>query len=268
MNPLAKHMAAGTILLAAAAAASSACVHDNSTLFIKMVIAPPSVTAGMTCIYTNDPTQTEISRGTLDVDFRSDFVATFLVGNQMVPQGDPTKPATETSRISLTGGIVRITDTSGKELKKFSEATAGVVDPLSGTNPGYLAVVDFPLLDVSTVQGLSLGDPRDSTVPRPIIELDAYVRFYGSTLGGQYVESGEFEFPVEVCMGCLVSFSAASTNPAFATPNCNGSSTGSTTGVTVPCNLEDFGIDCSQCGTSDRACNPNEDSLIVDAGAG
>ncbi|MGH7439643.1 MAG: hypothetical protein ACRENE_28465 [Polyangiaceae bacterium] len=268
MNPLAKHMAAGTILLGAAAAASSACVHDNSSLFIKMVLAPPSVTQGMNCTFTNDPTQMEISRGTLDIDFQAGYQATFLVGNQLVPQGDPTKPTTETSRISLTGGIVRITDTSGHEIKKFSEATSGTIDPLSGTNPGYLAVLGFPLLDVATVQGMaaSLGDPT-SLAPRPIVELDTYVRFYGYTLGGQYVESGEFEFPVDVCMGCLVSFSAASTNPAEALPNCNGSSASTTAGVTVPCGLEDFGIDCSLCGTNDIYCNPHPPIGTVDAGA-
>ncbi len=152
MNRIRKHIAAGTALLGLGIAALSACVHDDSTLFIKQVLAPPIVMQGAAeCVYTADPTQPELSYGTLDVDFRSDYTASFLVGNQMVPQGDPTKPATETSRIKLTGGIVRITDTAGNQLKKFSQATAGTVDPLSGTNPSYLAVVGFPLVDVGTV---------------------------------------------------------------------------------------------------------------------
>ncbi len=219
MNRIAKHMAAGTILLGAAAAASSACVHDNSTLFVKMVLAPATVSQGMSCVYTSDPTQAEISRGVLDIDFRSFYQATFLIGNQMVPQGDPTKPTTETSRILLKGGIVRITDTAGNQIKTFSEATSGTVDPLQGTNPGYFPVLGFPLIDVGTVQGMaaSLGGSN-----RQIVELDTYVRFFGNTLGGEYVESGEFEFPVDVCQGCLVTFSAASTNPNFRDPELPG----------------------------------------------
>jgi hypothetical protein len=220
----------------------------------------------MGCVYTADPTQAEISYGILDVDFRDSYSADFLVGNQMVTQGDPTKPATETSRIKLTGGIVRITDTSGNQIKKFSQATSGTVDPLSGTNPSYLAVTGFPLIDVGTVSGVL---NTISGLGRPTVELDTYVRVYGYTLGGQYVESDEFEFPVEVCKGCLISFSAQSTNTNFPQPNCLGNGMGSSTSLSVPCNLENFAIDCSVCANAGNPdCSPNAGSAPLDAGAG
>lgn len=266
MNRIAKHIAAGSFLLGVGGISVSACVHDDSTLFVKEVLAPPTVMLGMGCFYTNDPTQAELSYGILDVDFRDSYSASFLVGNQMVNQGDPTKPATETSRIKLTGGIVRITDTSGNEIKKFSQATAGTVDPLSGSNPGYLPVVEFPLVDVATVAGVigTISGPG-----RPAVELDTYVRFYGYTLGGQYVESDEFEFPVEVCRGCLLSFSTTSTNTNFPQPNCLGNGTSSSTVASVPCNLEDFAIDCSVCANAGNPdCSPNAGSAPLDAGAG
>ncbi len=95
------------------------------------------------------------------------------------------------------------------------------------------------------------------------------MRVYGYTLGGQYVESDEFEFPVKVCKGCLISFSAQSTNTSFPQPNCLGNGASSSQGVSVPCNLEDFAIDCSVCANAGILdCNPNANSAPLDAGAG
>jgi hypothetical protein len=270
MNRIAKHLAAGVCLVGLGVASATACVHDDSTLFIRNALSPPNVMLGMGCIYTADPTQTFISGGTLDVDFRSTYDAEFLVGNQMVDQGDPTKPATETSRITLKGAIVRITDTSGNKIKEFSEALSGTVDPLSGNNPSFIPV-GVELVDSATAQGL-LGQIGGSS--RAVVELDTYTRVFGNTLGGQYVESGEFEFPVNVCKGCLILFSTTSTNPNFPTPNCLGNgASGATTNASVPCNLEDRLIDCSACaGSTDPAvandCNPHAGAAPLDAGAG
>jgi len=267
MNRIAKHMAAGACLAGLGVASATACVHDDSTLFIRNALAPPNVMLGMGCTYTSDPTQLFIPHGILDVDFHSAYGAVFLVGNQMVDQGDPSKPATETSRITLKGAIVRITDTSGNKIKEFSEATSCTVDPLSGTNPSFIPV-GVELIDSATTQGL-LGQIGGGSV----VELDTYTRVFGNTLGWQYVESGEFEFPVSICKGCLILFSATSTNPNFPTPNCLGNGSGAATNPTVPCNLQDGYIDCSVCAGSPIQsvrddCNPNAGAAPLDAGAG
>jgi hypothetical protein len=127
-------------------------------------------------------------------------------------------------------------------------------------------VTGFPLIDVGTVQGLiTAGTLRGGNS----VELDTYVRVYGYTLGGQYVESDEFEFPVEICKGCLISCSAASTNTSYPQPNCLGNGSGSTQSISVPCNLENFAIDCSVCANAGNPdCSPNSNAAPIDAGAG
>jgi hypothetical protein len=272
MNRIRKHIAAGAALLGLAGVSLAACTHDDSTLFIRNALYPQTVMAGMGCIYTADPTQTYLFHGKLDIDFQSAYNAVLLVGNQMVAQGDPTKPATETSRIVLKGAIVEIKDTAGNTLAKFSEAISGTVDPLSGNNPSFLPI-GLELVDVGTVQKL-LPTIAPTSGPRPEVEVDTFTRVFGNTLGGQYVESSEFEFPVNVCKGCLVYFSPMSSNPAFPQPNCLGSGTGgSTQTVSAPCNFEDLPMDCSLCaGSADPSiradCSPNSNAAPLDAGAG
>ena len=96
------------------------------------------------------------------------------------------------------------------------------------------------------------------------------MRVYGYTLGGDYVESDEFEFPVDICQGCLIRFAPQDVDPAFKAPNC-AAAQGSTTSLPIPCNPgQDDTIDCSQCVQSGIAdCNPNIPAgYVFDAGAG
>jgi hypothetical protein len=259
------HILAGLTLLGGGSATVSACVHDNSTLYIRNVLAPQLVSNGQQCIYTPDPTQTFISSGVLDVDFRSQYDAVYLVGNQTVPRGDPTTPKAETSRITVQGGIVRITDSSGKQLKTYSRLTSATIDPQSGSSPTFEPVF-LTILDHDTVESFR---PTLGGTTRPQVRLVTYVRVYGYTLGGQYVESDEFEFPVDICQGCLISFAPQDISPNFPAPNCVGAKTGATSTLPIPCSPgQDFTIDCSQCAAIPD-CNPNVPAgLILDAGAG
>jgi hypothetical protein len=249
-------LAAGTLLVGGDMLVP-ACVHDDSTLFIRDVLAPPTVAAGQQCIFTADPTQPTITSGSLDVALRTVYQAELLVGNQAIPLGDPNKPVTETARIRIEGGIVRITDVNTKTLFSYTTNTSGTVDPQSGTSPGF-ASINLQVLDSATVQGVaptSLG----STV-----RLISNIRIFGHTLGGQYVESDEFPFPVDICFGCLIAFPASG--------SCLGAmaSTGMTSSLPVPCFAgQDQPVDCALC-QSIPACQGTAPAAVVtlDAGPG
>jgi hypothetical protein len=258
------HVLTGVSLLSGvviAGAIASACVHDDSTIFISQVLAPQLVTAGMACTFTADPTQPSLSSGYLDADLSPTYTAEFLVGNQIVPRGNPNQPDTETSIVTLQGAVVRILDSSGNQLNTFTRTAGITVPPSSGTTPGYVAV-QLTILDEGTVAGLDLVSFKGT------VRVVSYVKFFGKTLGGDSVESDEFGFPIDVCRSCLIGFPHSEESFVLPTPNCalGGGSTMTTT--SIPCVIgQDFPIDCSQC-QAFPACQINESTgIAVDAGA-
>jgi hypothetical protein len=255
MKRVCGHVLAGLTVLVGGAGMTSACVHDNSTIFVFDVLAPQEVSNGQTCMFNSDTTQPYISSGTLDTDFLSGYAATYLVGNQMVPQENPSTPQDETSYVNIQGAVVRITDSSGAQLSTFTRLTSGPLAPLNGTTPSFTPI------SVLTIDADTLQKPQVAGVvnARGVVRLVTYVRFFGQTTGGDSVESGEFEFPVDVCRGCLITFAPADISPNYPAPNCAGavSTSGTVTAQPIPCTPgQDIQIDCSQC-QSIADCAPN-----------
>lgn len=247
------HVFAGVGVLAglgAAGAVVSACVHDDSTIFVSDVLAPQFVTPGMACLFTADPTQPALSEGTLDADLSPEYVAEFLVGNQMVPRGDPNQPQTETSYVTIQGAVVRIVDPQGNQLNTYTWPTSGTIPPSSGTTPGY-APISVAILDSATVASLGL---TPTYAGGAIKRLVSYVRFFGASVGGQSVESDEYGFPVNVCRSCLINFD--NTNPDLPQPNCAKASNTASTATSIPCiGGQDFPVSCTTCVGVDNACS-------------
>lgn len=254
------HCLAGLSLLSGGIALMSACAHDDSSLFVQSVLFPTPVAAGQACVYTADPNQTFLPRGELDVAFRLQYDAFFLLGDQMVAQANAQQLQTETSSIDIQGAIVKNTDAAGNVLDSFTSLTSGTVYPSSGTIPGYLAtsatIASQKAVSALTAQEAGNLKSGGSTT------LVTYVKFYGYSLGGTYVESNDFEFPITVCDGrysenCLIDFSQGNTDsccpngtcvsPPPKTPNCLNTSSSSSS-LPVPCNIgQDTKIQCSQC---------------------
>ena len=237
------HVLSGVLLLGGAMTAAASfpgCVHDNSTIFVADVLAPQYVTAGMACTFTADPTQPVLAEGTLDVGLTSEYSAVFLVGNQIVPRGDPTQPHTETSYVSVEGAVVTVTDSSGAQLDSFTTMAAGTIPPSSGTTPGF-ASLSVTIVDSAATAAIVMGGGAGRIL--------STVRFFGHTLGGESVESNNFGFPIDVCTGCLVDFPVTEQNNALATPNCASAGAAATAAATnVPCVTgQDLKIDCSVC---------------------
>ncbi|MGO9839081.1 MAG: hypothetical protein ACLP1X_33275 [Polyangiaceae bacterium] len=257
MKRVCGHVLAGLTVLAGGASMTSACVHDDSTIFVFDVLAPQEVSNGQLCTYNSDTTQNYLSSGTADIDFIDGYVPTYLVGNQMVPQENPSTPQDETSYVTIQGAIVRITDSAGNQLTTFTRLTSGPIPPLSGTTPSFTPIsvltIDHATLDSATVTSVVTNGG--------IARLVTYVRFFGQTTGGDSVESGEFEFPVDVCKGCLIAFAPQDISQDYPAPNCAGAIASSTTGsvatLPIPCTPgQDIPIDCSQC-QSIPDCSPN-----------
>lgn len=248
------HVISGFVLVAGLGAAAGlvpACVHDNSTIFVSNVLAPSFVTSGMTCTFTADPTQPVLAQGALDVGLRTEYIAEVLVGNQLVPQADPNQPHTETSFVTVEGAVIRIVDPNGNQLNTYTQPVAATIPPSSGTTPGYASMA-ITIVDSSTAAKLSetIGT---STTTVPIV---SYIRVFGHSLGGESVESNEFGFPINVCTGCLIDFSASC---AMA----------STTSTSVPCEIgQDLAVSaCIACPANLPMCGGGT-STIFDAGGG
>jgi len=257
------HVLAGAALLAGACAVVAACVHNDSSIFIQDVLAPQEVSNNTPCVFSASTTQPVLSSGVLDVDFKYSYEAEYLVGNQLVAVANSDQLRPETSTVTLQGAVVRITDAMGTQLKTFTRLAAATVYPAVGSVPGY-AAIGVTILDSDTV----LGNPtiQNLVLSKPAlnasVRLVTYVRFFGRTTGGKDIESNEFEFPIDVCKGCLISFSPQDINACADVPNCIGqSSGGSMSQQPIPCNPgQDLPIDCVQC-QNVPDCRPNAHTL-------
>jgi hypothetical protein len=274
MKRILGHCLAGLALVGGGVALTVACQHDDSSLFVQNVIYPTPVTAGQSCTFNNDPSQEILPIGTLDIAFAQQYVPVFLVGNQLVAESNSQQLQTETSTINIQGAVVTITDSAGNQLNSFTSPTSGTVYPSTGTVPGY-AVVDIVLIDQATVKAVEASKGGELTGGGTTTLL-TYAKFFGHTLGGDYVESNNFQFPVTVCEGCLVTFSSADDDPSpeLKQPNCLGNaSAGASTAssLPVPCTLgQDTTIDCTDC-QGNPVClgaYKNGGEPILDAGGG
>jgi hypothetical protein len=238
-------LVSGFMFLLGTGTVVAACAHDDSTFIVRGVLAPPIAQTGAVCTYTADANNLYLSSGTLDSAFLLDYSPVFLVGNQAKPQGDPDQVRTETSRITVQGAIVRITDAGGNEIKSYTRLTSAFIDPAQASTPSY-ADVNVTIVDADTVKPIrdaiavdAQGSPALGVISAFHRRLVSYVRFFGQTLGGQHVESDEFEYPVDICYGCLVFSTTAGCSPA---------GTSSSQQVNMPCILgQDQGIDCRLC---------------------
>lgn len=239
------HVLGGVSLLGVGVIIMAACKSDDSTLFVQDVLAQQLVTPGQQCVYTADPTQAAISSGVLDTALRSEYDATFLVGNQAVPEVNSQQLATETDIITIAGAVVRITDSDGNQLADYTRLAAATVYPSSGGVPGY-APITVTILDSATVSGDAQLQSIIHNPPGNTYRLVTYVQFFGQTTGGTSVKSDTFEFPIDVCYTCLIGYTD---DPAFtAQPNCAGAASTSTSTLPEPCIIgQDDGISCTQC---------------------
>lgn len=271
MNRVLGRCLAGLVVATGALALTSACAHDDSSFFVQAVIYPTPQGVGTPCTYTNNPSQDFLPRGTLDVGFgRQEYDAYFLLADQVVTESNPNQVQTETSIINVQGAIVRDTDAAGNQLDNFTSLSSATIPAAVGGTPGY-GVAQATIVSQTALKALGNVAGNNS------LTVVAYVKFFGKTLGGDYIESNDFEFPVDVCSGCLVQFSSSDISCDYQAPNCYFAQVGtgmlSGGSTTVPCVFgQDTQIDCSQC-LAYSVCRPPlianpGGQCMVDAGGG
>lgn len=136
-------------------------------------------------------------RGVMDRAFAGEYRAALLIGNQLTQRGSRDRLRTETSRISLKGAEITLESVDGRQLlDPFSAIGTGFVDAASGTDSS-LAIMSATLIPSRAASALADG------------VVVAKVRAFGTTLGGEEIESNELAFPIEICTGCLVAYPAS-----------------------------------------------------------
>ena len=148
---------------------------------------------------------------------------------------------------SLKGLQVRITKEDGSALASFTGLSPAGARAPSGGGLVYVSV-GGTLVNTQTVE----NDPdiqRIAALPLGSsmrVRLLTYVRFFYDGPSGQG-QADEFPFPVDVCNGCLISFTDAPNSPS---PNCLENASAPTMSEAVPCQVgQDIPIDCRSCQT-------------------
>ncbi|HVJ19095.1 MAG TPA: hypothetical protein VM686_26935 [Polyangiaceae bacterium] len=178
-----KMTAAGLVLASSSIAAG--CADNESMMFI---IGVADIT-GSDCVLAPSSDGPFIGLGTLDVAIRDTYIAALVVGNQLTERGSRNQLRTETSRVRLEGAEVTLEDAGGAQLAEFTSLGSGFVHPAAGTDPSYGGFFTNLV-------------PPGANLPEG--QYVASIRVFGTTLGGQEIESGELRFPIDICNGCLV----------------------------------------------------------------
>jgi hypothetical protein len=234
MQSFSKTMAAGLILLGAGLLETS-CVDNLSSVFIYGVMDLNSTQ----CLAQPTTTSVLLASGALDRQFSSGYQAAFLVGSHLTSRGSREKLRTETSRIQVTGAHVTLYGTTGYTTS-FDTPATGLINPATGTDPGLAAV--FALI-VRHQDFENLG---------PDGQMIARIKILGTTLGGQDLESGIFDYPISLCTGCLVTYPSSAIDPASGL--CD-TAADTMTDTNICFFGQDAAFPCTLCAATDPVCS-------------
>jgi hypothetical protein len=235
-------------------AALPACATNDQTIFVESLLAPSASRQGGGCTYTNDPQQARQSSAILDLGLTDSYSAELLIGNQLIPRGDPQNNRAESNRVHLNGAVVKISDPGGGTIREFTSLATSFLDPQNNNTPGFapmaVTVFDAPTKD------LLIDSVRGKGTSRTVL---VSVNVFGQTLGGKDVETGDFQFPMLVCRGCLVNLGDGYDPLSKTQPkNCDkAADDGAAVDTNGPCIAgQDRPISCRNCRGID-VCDPN-----------
>jgi hypothetical protein len=239
MPSFSKTMTMGA-LLACAGISTQGCAENESSLFVIGVYA----LSRTQCIAEPNSTAVLLPAGTLDRSLASGYNAALLVGSQLTERGSRENVRTETSRLQIEGAHITIYSTDGAEIARPDVAATGLVHPANGTDPG-LATVFAQLIR-----------PGDAGALGPAGQAIVRIRIFGTTLGGQEIESGDYDFPIQVCDGCLISYPPEAADPAAPAGQylCSTAADTMTETTQICYPGQDDYIPCTECAAFNLAC--------------
>jgi hypothetical protein len=227
---------------------TAGCEDNASMLFIKGVLAIEATN----CVAKPESAATLRSGGRLDVALAkgSGYRAALLVGSQLTQRGSREQLRTETARLTLEGAEVTLNDATGNLLNigannPFTTLGTGFVDPAGGTQPGFGAIF------VDVIPAGVLDGVASSLGGQGVVQ--AKIRVFGTTLGGQEIESGDYTYSIDVCNGCLISYPVnADSSQGLGDYECGGTVAASTETL---CGLgQDQATPCTLCAGAYDVC--------------
>lgn len=143
-----------------------------------------------------------VARGTYDVAFPHGYYIAPLFNSWLVGRAAirPTPPAVETSGVQIEGAEVELTAQDGSALPiattAYSVSASAYVPPALGILPGAgTALVEIIPASVGVELAGALGSGTTTVVAR--------VTFFGRTTGGVVIDANPWNWPIDVCTGCL-----------------------------------------------------------------
>lgn len=202
MSKIATRVAAAVFLLGTLPLSVAACASDESSIFVRAVLAPDRAK----CSALADPNSPFYTQGSMDLAYARTYDAFLLVGNQLVQRGNATQVRTETNRVEFfeTSVDVRLPDNldsipvENGQAWAWTETTPGFADPSMGQTIAYGIVT--PTLVKDFIANHFLKDLRNH--PGSVARVVAFARVRGKTLGGDTLETGVFQFPIDLCYAC------------------------------------------------------------------
>ncbi len=200
------------LLVLALATVLNGCAENRSTWFIQQIQVPSS-----DCVIEPDDSALYQTAGMLDIAFRSNYVLTPLIRNNMTARADAENLVTESNGIQIEGANIRIWRggrPEGSTIYSFYQPASSYVGPEGLSASSFVVVPDVAVdaliriaFEGDDPSQLGFNDllPYDELITLGIVML-------GTTNGGNEVETPEFFFPVRLCFGCLVFCPAESGN--------------------------------------------------------
>ena len=206
---------------------------SEGSILVRQALAPGK-DAQTACDFQPVATWPSLSDGTLDIGVRGDYSARLLVEAK-----DGAAMRIEKAHVRLLDG-----DSDGPVI------TEGDVDANGFVDAGGLAVVTVRAIGFDTSASLEASLPTRTTVRRVVAEISVAA---SPGTSDNAVTAPVFRLPVNVCNGCLVSFSDANDPAVLPQPNC-GMPLGQS--LRMPCVAgQDEPVPCQAC-TGRAACDP------------
>jgi hypothetical protein len=170
----------------------TACSSGSQPLLVLGVLEPPASSSSR-CTYVADVQGPFLSVGTVDLALTHEYVPTLLLGNEILNRA----PSTDDDvwpTVTVTGAVVRVTDSDGNELDNATFVANDFLPPAS-TNELGIATYETTLVSSAAIDKLGTFEDTKRVI--------SFVSVVGTTSDGTHVESGEVAFAVDVCVGCL-----------------------------------------------------------------
>lgn len=217
-----KRLLLASILAVGASTLVTGCAEDTPEIFIVA-----NQVYGDGCeLPVGGSNQVFRNRGLLDL-FVTDFyvmiplIENTLVGSDSVSFGTGTGEgltgaAWEANHILLRKAVVRFDapDALGVPLPRELE-----IDLSGAISPQQAATIEMQAITPSL--GTTLANSRLLREAGTSLTINLRVKFFGVTAAGREVDSNEFNYPVELCYGCLLNFPPEAIDQDHAVlPNC------------------------------------------------